>query len=151
MAAEDSRRPATAKPRWQTVRDGALQGRRLVAVFDVAAGDEHDRALLPTWGSLAVFYGEAEPDGLPSPATAAHLAALETRLHALLEAQGRSRQVGVITTGGRHELVIYTAGADDLRAVARALQDEFPALELQLTLMEDRDWTVFRQFVSEDR
>lgn len=151
MEAEDSRRPATEKSRWQTVRDGSLQGRRLVAVFDVAAGDAHERTLLPTWGSLAIFYGEAEPDGMPSPAAAAQLEALERRLHTLLETHGSAREVGMITTNGRRELVIYTAAADDLRQVARTLQDEFSELELQLTLMSDREWTVFRQFVPGDR
>lgn len=129
------------------MRDGALQGRRLLAVFDTEAGDEGERALLPIWGSLAVFYPNPLPNGFPSPATAARLEALEAQLRARLCTLGRSRLVGIITIDGRRELVIYTAAVDDLRAVAGALQADFQDLELQLTCMEDRDWTVFRQFV----
>lgn len=57
---------------------------------------------MPTCASLAVFYRDAEPDGLPSPATAAQLEALTRRLDA-----------------------IYSAAADELRSAARALQGEF--------------------------
>ncbi len=106
---------------------------------------------MPTWASLAVFYRDAEPDGLPSPATAAQLEALKKRLDALLAASGRCRLVGSITTNRRRELVIYTAAAGELRSASRALQGEFQELELQLTLMSDPDWTVFRQFVPVDR
>lgn len=129
------------------MRDGVFRGRRLVAVFDVAAGGEVERAARPTWCSLAAFYPEPLPDGLPAPAAAAHLDALEERLRSRLPAEGPARLVGAITTDGRHELVIYTAAAEPLRQLAHALQEEFPELELQLTWMEDREWTVFRQFV----
>ncbi len=106
---------------------------------------------MPTWASLAAFYLDAEPDGLPSPATAARLDALKARLHTLLEAGGCSRLVGIVTTNGRCELLVYTAQGEELRRAARALQDQFPELELQLTVMHDPDWTVFRQFVPERR
>lgn|GEM_PF-2124645 len=129
------------------MRDGVFRGRRLVAVFDVAAGGAAERAARPTWCSLAAFYPEPLPDGLPSPAAAAHLDALEESLRSRLPAEGPARLVGAITTDGRHELVIYTAEAEPLRQLARALQEEFPELELQLTWMEDGEWTVFRQFV----
>ncbi len=124
-----------------------LAGHRLVAVFDVAAGGADERAAMPTWASLAVFYPHAEPDGMPSPTTSARLDALRARLYTLLGPGERSRLVGVITINGRRELVIYTAAAEELRSAARALQGEFPEFELQLTVMSDPDWTVFRQFV----
>lgn len=135
---------------WRTVRDGKLAGRRLVAVFDVTAGGPEQRSLLPVWGSLAVFFAPTGGDGLPDGPTSARLAELEHRLHTLLLSSGRSRAVGVVTTAGRCELILYTAVADDLRAAARALQEEFTEFELQLTLMEDPDWEVFRQFVPRD-
>jgi len=133
------------------VRDGVLAGHRLVAVFDVVAGGADERAAMPIWASLAVFYRDMGPDGLPAPPTAAQLDALNARLCTLLAACGRGRLVGTITINGRRELVIYTAAAEELRRAARALQDQFPELELQLTVMRDPDWTVFRQFVPEKR
>ena len=104
---------------------------------------------MPTWASLVVFFGDDEAAGLPSPATSAQLDTLQAHLCVLLEGSGRSRWVGVITTGGRREFVVYTATPEELRGAARTLQAEFPALELQLTVMRDPDWTVFRQFVAE--
>lgn len=136
--------------RWRTVRDGTYRGHRLVAVFDVAAGAPEERARLPTWGSLTAFYGGQDEEGMPSLATAARLEELEGRLRALLGSSGESREVGVITTDGRRELIVYTAAADHVRQVARTLQGEFPELELQLTMMSDTDWTVFRQFVPDN-
>ncbi len=122
-----------------------------MAVFDVTAGGADDRRAMPSWASLAAFYRDAEPDGLPSPPMAAQLETLNARLHTLLAASGRSRLVGIITHNGRRELVMYTSAADEVRAAARALQGEFPDLELQLTLMSDPDWMVFQQFVPEKR
>ena len=59
----------------------------------------------------------------------------------------RAVLVGVITTNGTREFVMYTGSGDWIAALHEELKAALPTHEVQVIAQTDPSWSVYRQFV----
>jgi hypothetical protein len=121
---------------------GPLHGR-----FDHDARPLAGSADYPVQVAIAVPMHQPGEDGLGVESEQAALAAIE---RAVLERAGdRAVLVGVITTIGVREFVLYTGDDGEwLEPFHRSLSAEFDDYELQMMARRDPDWAVYRAFVA---
>jgi hypothetical protein len=84
-------------------------------------------------------------DGLPQGDEFEQLNAIEDRLERLVA--GRAVLVGVITTHGMREFVLYTAADDWIEDLHHDLQAAVPSHEIQVMAQTDPKWKVYGSFV----
>lgn len=129
---------------WQ-LSEGRDDGKRLIARFNAGA-----RVLVgsPRYGiqiGVAVPFLAPDPEGMPGGDESAQLGAFED---AIVERAGsRAVFVGVITTGGMREFVLYTGSGDWIPAFHQDLRAALPDHDVQVMAQTDPKWSVYRQFV----
>jgi len=94
---------------------------------------------------VAVPFRAPDPEGMPDATELAQLVAFEDAL--ALKASGKGVLVGVITTGGMREFVLYTGAGDWIPGFHQDLRSVLPTHEVQVTAETDPKWSVYRQFV----
>jgi hypothetical protein len=129
---------------WQ-VSDGTYNGRRIIATFRTGA-----RHLVgsPRYGiqigvAVPLLAGDAE--GMPGPDELAQLMAFEDAVSA--HAGDKAVLVGVITTGGMREFVLYTGTGEWIASFHESLKAALPSHEIQVMARTDPKWAVYGQFV----
>jgi hypothetical protein len=133
---------------WTMVRSGTWRGMPLQARFDTSLReDEAAAARLPHWASITAFLQNPEDNGMPGQEESERLTRLEEAGFASLGDAEDVLLVGAVTIAGRHELMLYAASAEAAREHFRRLAKVAEGWELQLTVMEDTTWEVYRQFV----
>ena len=129
---------------WQ-VSEGQNDGRRLIASFRTGArGLVGSRRYMIQIG-VAVPLLAPGPDGMPGSDELAQLVAFED---AMMERLGdKAVLVGVITTGGMREFVLYTGSREWIAAFHESLKSVLPTHDVQVMAQTDREWSVYRRFV----
>ena len=129
---------------WQ-LSEGEYDGGYIVTRFNrgakVIAGK-------PAYGiqiGVAVPLNQPNEHGLPGDVELGQLAAFEDDLDARLA--GRAAFVGVITTGGMREFVLYTGSGDWIPGLHEELRSALPTHEVQMQAQTDPKWSVYRSFV----
>lgn len=129
---------------WYIYRGGDAQG-ELHARFDHDARAFAGRPEYEIQVGLAVPLLEAGPDGLPLEHELPALDAIEQVV--VREAGDRAVLVGVISTGGVREFVLYTGDGQWLEEFQGAVSAAVETHEIQMMARRDPEWLVYRAFV----
>ena len=94
---------------------------------------------------VAIPLLEPGPDGLPQEHEIPALDEIERTIVGV--AEGDAVLVGVISTGGVREYVLYTGDGEWLEAYHDALSEAIDSHEVQMMARLDPEWTIYRAFV----
>jgi hypothetical protein len=114
--------------------DAAFRGRGGVAGYTHQVG-------------IAVPLRKPEPNGLPSTEESEQLNLIEETICGELETGRESMLVGVITTNGMREFVLYTKDPKKMQERFARWQELLVSHELQLMIQPDRAWDVYNNLV----
>ena len=129
---------------WYIYRGGDEKG-------DLHARFDHDAAPLAGRPEFEIQVGLAVPlldpgaDGLPREGELDALDAIERIV--VEEAGDRAVLVGVISTGGVREFVLYTGDGQWLEEFQRSVSAAVETHEIQMMARRDPAWLVYRAFV----
>lgn len=143
-AVEEQSTDETIADEWQ-VSEGRYDGKRLVATFNAGARKLVGNRSYGIQIGVAVPIREPDAEGMPGHDELAQLMAFEDDL--THQTMGRAILVGVITTGGMREFVLYTGSGDWIEGFHRDLAAALPSHEVQVIAKTDPKWSVYRQFV----
>ena len=135
---------ASAEAEWQ-VAEGTLEGRPIITRFNAAFAQSPDVGDYPIQIGIALPLNAANADGFPEEPEMRELSAAEQAIED--EAGDRAVLVGVITTGGMREFVLYTSTSDWIESFDHALQDLVPTHTVQVMAQRDPKWKTYRSFV----
>jgi hypothetical protein len=143
------RKKAVSEPpeeSWQIAK-GELDGNLLLTRFNRGAKRLAGSQDLGIQIGVAIPFLRPDKDGMPDSEEAAKLADFE---EALVEKAGdQATLVGVITTSGMREFVLYTGSGDWIETFHSELRSALPTHDVQVQAQTDPDWEVYRQFVPE--
>lgn len=108
--------------------------------LDAVAG----HSLFPTQIGIAIPLNQPRPDGLPDGEEQKVLYQIEDWIRAELAAENRSLFVGVITTSGMREFVLYTSDEEAATEKIRNLVDRTKSHEVQYIVKDDAEWAVYK-------
>ena len=124
---------------------GELDGKPIVTRFRIGARPWVGSADYPIQIGVAIPFLQPNDQGMPVGDEVAQLEAFED---ALIERAGTQAVfVGVLTTGGMREFVLYTGSGDWIPAFHQDLIAAMPTHEVQVMAQTDPKWATFRQFV----
>ena len=129
---------------WQ-VYQGTTEGRALFARFDKRAARFAKDPRYSIQIGVAVPFRAPDRHGLPNTQEMGQLAVFEDAL--IEKVAARAVLVGVITTNGTREFVMYTGSGDWIAALHEELKAALPTHEVQVIAQTDPSWSVYRQFV----
>jgi len=136
--------PVDIADAWQ-LSEGDYDGRRLIARFNEGAKVIMGRPGYSIQIGVAVPFNAATDEGMPSDAD---MQALEAFEDVVIEMAGsRGVLVGIITTGGMREYVLYTGSGDWIEGFHHDLRAALPSHDVQVMAQQDQKWSVYRQFV----
>jgi hypothetical protein len=131
---------------WQ-VFEGQNAGKRLVASFNTGARKLVGHRNYGIQIGVAVPFLRPDAEGMPSTDELAQLSAFEDDLGE--RASGRAVLVGVITTAGMREFVLYTGSGEWIEGFHHELQAALPSHQVQVMAKMDPKWSVYQQFVKQ--
>jgi hypothetical protein len=140
------RRPLDDPPGddWQLFQ-GSSDGRALFARFDKRAGRLANDPRYAIQIGVAVPFRAPDSHGLPNRQ---EIGQLEDFEDALIEKVAKKAVlVGVITTNGMREFVLYTGSGDWIPGFHEDLKATLPTHQVQVIAQTDPSWSVYRQFV----
>jgi len=126
------------------VISGVHEEKPLIARFDTSGEQLKGRYSIQV--GVAIPFNDPTPEGMPTPEETAQLDAIETTL--LRKAHEQSVLVGVITTGGMREFVLYTNSSEWLEAFHEAMKTAVPTHPVHVIAKNDPDWAVYKSFVT---
>jgi hypothetical protein len=129
---------------WYIYRGGDAKG-ELHARFDHDAAPLAGRPEYEIQVGLAVPLLDPGPDGLPLDDELPALDAIERVV--VEEAGDRAVLVGVISTGGVREFVLYTGDGQWLEEFQGSVSAAVETHEIQMMARRDPEWLVYRAFV----
>lgn len=130
--------------RW-VVAMGEYDGRPIVTRFDHGRRADARSGRFPFRIGVAVELTDPDERGFPGEDESARLAAVETEIETLVD--GRALLVGVITTNGTREWVLYAAEHAWVEQFHRALDDTVSTYDVQVMAEHDPSWGVYAAFV----
>ena len=115
-----------------------------MARFDTSAEQLKGRYSIQV--GVAVPLNDPTPEGWPTPEEDQQLAKIESIV--VRKADQESVLVGVITTGGMREFVLYTNSSVWIEEFHRVMKEEVPTHQIQVMARTDPKWSVYKSFVS---
>ena len=132
-------------PHWREFETGHDRD-RMVARFNVDAATIAGEPDYGTQVSVVVPLHDPQDDGMPASAESMQLDAIERTIVELIAGQGVF--VGVITTGGTREFVVYSTGADWIPGFADQLGQKIATHQVNITAQLDPSWILYNRFVA---
>lgn len=132
-----------------TVSRGHYQGKPMFGRFNEGVASLAGRAEFPTQIGVAVPLNDPTEDGLPQGAEFAELNEIEDRLEQRLTVGNESLLVGVITTAGMREFILYSSDAKQAVAKVQHLAQTIRHHQLQWVVNDDPQWQVFRDLTAQ--
>jgi hypothetical protein len=129
---------------WE-LSEGEYDGRRLITRFNEGAKVVMGRPGYSIQIGVAVPFTAPTEEGMPSDVDMEALEAFEEVV--IDRAASRAVLVGIITTGGMREYVLYTGSGDWIEGFHHELQAALPSHDVQVMAQQDPKWSVYRQFV----
>jgi uncharacterized protein DUF695 len=129
---------------WQ-VFQGVSAGHTLFARFDRRAGRLANDSRYAIQIGVAVPLRAPDSHGLPYRQEIGQLEAFEDAL--IKKVAKKAVLVGVITTNGMREFVLYTGSGDWIPGFHEDLKATLPTHQVQVMTQTDPSWSVYRQFV----
>ena len=141
-SAKDSDGPVADE--WQ-MSTGENDGQPLLARFNAGPRALAGSSRYPIQIGVAVPLRVPNAEGMPGPDEMRQLDAFEDAV--IARAGTRAILVGVITTGGMREWVLYTGSGEWIPAFHEDLKTALPTHQVQVMAQTDPKWSVYRQFV----
>jgi hypothetical protein len=129
---------------WQ-VSEGLYDGKRLISSFRTGARGLAGRPQYSIQIGVAVRLLAPDSYGMPRAAELAQLTEFEDAL--TQRSSDKAILVGVITTRGMREFVLYTGSGEWIEAFHGDLIAALPTHKVQVMAKTDPKWFVYRQFV----
>ena len=126
------------------VLTGTHEDMPLIARFDTSAEQLKGRYSIQI--GVAIPLNNPTPEGWPTPEEDAQLGKIEAKV--VSKADKESVLVGVITTGGMREFVLYSNSGTWIEAYHQALSDDVTTHVIQVMAKTDPNWSVYKSFVS---
>jgi hypothetical protein len=141
--------PAPAEPvdlpdEW-VLAEGEYDDKPIVTRFNEAAKVLVGSPAYTIQIGVAVPFNAPNDAGMPNDEEMDQLEAFEEVL--IEHAAPRALLVGVITTDGMREFVLYTGSHDWIESFHKDLQAALTTHDLQVMAQKDADWSTYRQFV----
>ena len=95
---------------------------------------------------VAIPLNDPTPEGWPTPEEDKQLAVIEATL--LRKVDEQCVLVGVITTAGMREFVLYANSSAWIEDFHKAFQAVVPTHQVQVMAKTDPDWSVYKSFVT---
>jgi uncharacterized protein DUF695 len=143
MAEYPSKSDLNLRDEWQ-VSQGTYNKRPLVLRLRSGASEIVGHPEFRHQVGIAVAFKKPDRKGLPQREDEEVLYRFEDELAALEEAN-KSLLVGVITTGGMREFVLYTSDPETVKGQFSTLKDAAPGYRVQLMIKPDPAWETFKQ------
>jgi uncharacterized protein DUF695 len=129
---------------WQVLQ-GVSEGHVLFTRFDKRAGRHANDPRYAIQIGVAVPLRAPDSHGLPNRQEIGQLEAFEDAL--MKKVAKKALLVGVITTNGMREFVLYTGSGDWIPGFHEDLKATLPTHQVQVVAQTDPSWSVYRQFV----
>lgn len=126
------------------VLSGMHEENPLIARFDTSTEQLKGRYSIQV--GVAVPLNDPTPEGLPTVEEQKQLDRIESTL--VRKAHEQSVLVGVITTGGMREFVLYTNSSTWLEAFHETMKAEVTTHPVHVIAKNDPDWSVYQSFVT---
>ena len=143
MAEYPSKSDLNLRDEWQ-VSQGTYNKRPLLLRLRSGASDIVGHPEFRHQVGIAVAFRKPDRKGLPHCDDEDILYRFEDEL-AVLEEANESLLVGVITTGGMREFVLYTSDPENVKDRFSTLKDAAPGYRVQLMIKPDPAWETFKQ------
>lgn len=124
---------------------GTHEGRALFARFDKRAGRLANDPRYSIQIGVAVPFRVPDSRGLPNKQEMGQLDSFEDAL--IEKVAEKAVLVGVITTNGMREFVLYAGSGDWIPGFHEDLKATLPSHEVQVMAQTDPSWSVYHQFV----
>lgn len=115
----------------------------MIARFDTSTEQLMGRYSIQV--GVAVPFNDPTLEGLPGPDEQTQLDRIEKTL--VRKADEQSVLVGVITTGGMREFVLYTNSSAWLEGFHETMKAEVTTHPVHVIAKNDPDWSVYKSFV----
>jgi len=129
---------------WQVIQR-TNDGRALFARFDKRAARLAKDPRYSIQIGVAIPLRAPDRHGLPNTQEMGQLAEFEDAL--IERVAEKAVLVGVITTNGMREFVLYTGSGDWIAGFHEELKAALPTHEVQVMAQTDPSWSVYHQFV----
>jgi hypothetical protein len=126
---------------------GEHEGNPLIARVRTSAKDLVGHPSYAHQVGIAVPLNDPDQNGFPSAEESQQLNNVEDQVACMLEFGNESLLVGVISTNGMREFVLYTTSPDEVQRKFGQLNKETPSHSLQLMIRPDKGWDVYKAFV----
>jgi hypothetical protein len=126
---------------------GQHQGNPLIARFRTSAKDLIGHPSYTHQVGIAVPLNEPDHNGFPSADESKQLDETEDQIACMLETGNESLLVGIISTNGMREFVLYTTSPEEVRRKFKELNEQISTHALQLMIRPDNGWNVYKQFI----
>lgn len=132
-------------PESWAVFQGTYDDKPLFTRFNVGLRQAAGHPGYPIQVGVAVPLKRPDSRGLPVPDESAELNSIEAEMSRLVAT--RAILVGVITSGGMREFVLYTGEGDWIAQFHQDLQASIPHHEVQVMAQRDEGWATYRRMV----
>jgi len=123
---------------------GTYEDKPLIARFDTSTEQLKGRYSVQV--GVAIPLNDPTPDGLPTPPEDQELGTIEETL--LRKVDQQCVLVGVITTAGMREFVLYTNSSAWIEAFHETMKAAVQTHQVHVMAKTDPDWSVYKSFVS---
>jgi len=96
---------------------------------------------------IAVPLKHPDANGFPTAEESQDLNRIEDLISDKLQSQNESILVGVISTNGMREFVLYTTKPEHVKSKVETISKAVPTHTLQLMIQPDKDWKVLKSFI----
>ena len=140
--------PQTLPEKW-AVSQGTYDGKPIFTRFNVGLRQAAGHAAFPIQVGVAVPLKQPDSNGLPVADESAELNLIEDELERLVGT--RAILVGVITTSGMREFILYTGEGDWIAQFHQDLQGAVSHHEIQVMAQRDEAWATYRRMTENKR
>jgi hypothetical protein len=126
---------------------GEHNGHPLIASIRTSAKDLVGHPSYAHQVGIAVPLHDPDQNGFPSVEESQQLNNIEDQVAGMLESGNESLLVGVLSTKGMREFVLYTTSPDEVQRKFGELDKEILSHGLQLMIRSDKEWNVYKAFV----
>lgn len=132
---------------WEIV-EGLYEDTPIVVRYNSGYRDTSDRSAWPYQIGVTVPLGNAGPDGFPLEPELEELSLVEDVLADSLRGGPPAVLVGVISTRGMREFVLYTRDPAWVEPWAGSLSERIETHDVQVMIQPDPEWDVYEAFAS---
>jgi hypothetical protein len=136
-----------ADDQW-TLAQGVMDGQPIIVRMNKSISERRDQQRqMPYWLKIVVPLREPDSNGFARGAEADELEALEERLITSIEGSGEGVLVGVLSSGGIREYMVYARTAEGVSEAVAAFGRDSQWHQIQYAVQRDNEWSAYKEFL----